>query len=286
MTRLLHISDVHLPIARGAIPARLLLHPKRLLGWLNHRVRRGASFAEAPRRLELLTGFARARRPRAILFSGDISSIGTEAELVACRRALQPMAASASHFICLPGNHDIYVGRGAWRRHFADLSPASRATEEDWPLEIKLAEDLTLFVLDSTRSTNLPLSCGMVPAPVLDRLASRLDSCPGYRLLAMHHGPWRADGKPDLPSHGLINRRRLLGILANRPRMSLLHGHLHQGFHLPRGNYPAVFCAGSATHRHLAGGWEFTFGPGRAEGRRVRLRDCGYGLAEETILLD
>ncbi len=277
--RLLHISDIHLPAPAGALRFREWACVKRVLGGLNYGVRRRRAFREAPRRVGELAAFARDQQVDCILFTGDISSLGAEGELAAARRVVQPLIEAAPTFLCLSGNHDVYVERDSWRRAFGDVSPHT-GDEEAWPRKAVLGDGLTVWLLDSARPLRSPfLSNGRIARRVLGRLSDRLDRGDGYRLVALHHGPWRAGGRPDGYRHGLADRAALERVLEERPRLAVLHGHLHRGFRLEGPGRPTVFCAGSATQEGLAGAWLFSLEPDRRAAFRVEYGTEGYRLA-------
>lgn len=266
--RILHLSDLHLPVPRALLPFRIGVHPKRLIGWLNLRLRREPSFRDGLRRLAQWVDYARVAKPDMILFTGDVCTLGSEAELRWCRAAIEPLMAAAPLFYGLPGNHDVYVSRTAWNRFFGDLCPVP-GNPADWPRRCSPGENLQLLLLDSTRPLHLPFSNGRIPDSALDRLQAQLQSGSGFRLVAMHHGLWHENGQPDIPTHGLLNRRRLVSLLDNQPRCALLHGHMHRGFALLQDRFPPVFCAGSATQRNRSGAWLFDVRSGSLNAKRL-----------------
>lgn len=74
-------------------------------------------------------------------------------------------------------------------------------------------------------------------------------------LVAVHHAPFKENGKPDKPMHGLREAERLLTMLAG-PRFAVLHGHIHHRYyHPPSATQPHIFGAGPSTERDHEGYW-------------------------------
>src|SRR4051812_2671647 len=80
MIRLAHFSDVHVT-ARPLDWTRADWFNKRLPGWFNLRcLGRGRRFARTDEVLAALAADLRARRPDHVVFSGDATALGFEAE--------------------------------------------------------------------------------------------------------------------------------------------------------------------------------------------------------------
>ena len=74
-------------------------------------------------------------------------------------------------------------------------------------------------------------------------------------LVLVHHAPFKANGRPDKLSHGLVDAEALLALLPG-PRFAVLHGHIHHRFHHPATEVrPHIFGAGSSTEAGDEGYW-------------------------------
>jgi hypothetical protein len=73
--------------------------------------------------------------------------------------------------------------------------------------------------------------------------------------VAVHHAPFKANGRRDKLSHGLVDANELLALLPG-PRFAVLHGHIHHRFHHPAtASRPHIFGAGSSTEAGDEGYW-------------------------------
>jgi len=110
-----------------------------------------------------------------------------------------------------------------------------------------------------------------VPPAQLGALASILDH-PRVRgrfvVLATHYAPRLESGRPDYVRHGLVNARDLLAVCERIERGVLLHGHVHERYHVRIPGVPIpVLGAGSVTDRGREGLWLVEIpaeGPARA----------------------
>lgn len=103
--RLVHFSDIH--CFAGSLSRRGFFD-KRLLGFLNSKFIRSHSFDY--QLLEQLSGHLAKLSPDIIICSGDLTSNGSEEELLLAQKYLLPLHDSCkADFLLVPGNHDVYV---------------------------------------------------------------------------------------------------------------------------------------------------------------------------------
>ncbi|MFI5307213.1 MAG: metallophosphoesterase family protein [Polyangiales bacterium] len=288
MLRVLHFSDVHVDVPLRQMPVREMLS-KRLLGAANLLLRRKRRFAKAREKLQALARFAESQRVDLVICTGDYTALGTVPELVAARRAIEPLTRRPRGFITVPGNHDLYLpdtlADGRFERIFGDLLGSDwpeRAVDGHWP-SIRLYDDcLAVVSVNSARpNPQLLRSSGRLPDAQLSALCElladrRLDR--RLVLIATHYAPRRRDGSPDRFSHGLENADELLAVCRRAPRAAILHGHIHWRYHvLPTGG-PHLFGAGSATDAGREGIWLFEVGQDRARAVPGRFADGEYVL--------
>jgi 3',5'-cyclic AMP phosphodiesterase CpdA len=237
--RLAHFSDIHLTAPANAIPWRDLFS-KRLLGWLNLRLLgRGRTLIDAEEVTRACVEDILHERPDHVLFTGDATGLSLPVEFEAAQRVLAPLVASGQ-VTGIPGNHDVYVRsavkRGLYERHLgaweeSDLPDAP-------PLVRFLGQALALVVVKDSRVRRFYDSSGEVGAEQLERLERVLSLAEvrrRRRILALHYGPLRTDGRPD----GLLHRLRDIDALLDVARRGevdvLVHGHLHRRSVFPAG---------------------------------------------------
>jgi 3',5'-cyclic AMP phosphodiesterase CpdA len=272
--RILHFSDVHVDVPPAEVPVRDWLG-KRMIGGLNHALRRRPHFAQAREKLAALVRFAEDEKIDLAIGTGDFTILGTEPELAAASAALAPLAALPLGLVVLPGNHDVYLPDGVREHRFEKYFGkwmGSDATElgpdAGWPL-VRLFPDVALVSIASARPNPVAWrSSGRVPEAQLDALRAVLADArvaARFVIVATHYAPRRADGRPDSMLHGLENADALLGAIAELERGCLIHGHIHHRYRLELpGVRPPVLCAGSSTQEGREGLWVLDVEPSGA----------------------
>jgi 3',5'-cyclic AMP phosphodiesterase CpdA len=264
--RFLHCSDVH-------ITDDYFRRQFFRLGWrrwvamaelqLGGRARR---FAHAEETLRQIARDAEALGVEHLILSGDVTAYAMPDEFARARTALAPWVEDRARASAIPGNHDRYTP-GALRSRrfeasFGQLLPSDipeLAVEDGFPFVRLLGDSDAVVGLCSARVPRLPgMSFGVIGRPQLQalealvahpRLANRAV------LVAVHHAPFKANGRPDKASHGLVDAEALLALLPG-PRFAVLHGHIHHRFHHPAtATRPHIFGAGSSTEAGREGYW-------------------------------
>jgi len=278
--RFLHCSDVH--ITDDYFRRNLLR-----LGWrrwvamaelqLGGRARR---FAHAEETLRQIARDAQSLAVDHFVLSGDLTAYAMPDEFQRARAALAPWVEDKRLASVIPGNHDRYTpgalkGR-RFERSFGQLLPSDipeLAVEDGFPFVRLLGARDAVVGLCSARVPRFPgMSFGVIGRPQLEALAA-LVSHPLLSaralLVAVHHAPFKANGKPDKPSHGLVDREELLALLPG-PRFAVLHGHIHHRFHHPAtASRPHIFGAGSSTEAGDEGYWVIETADGKIAGARA-----------------
>lgn len=273
--RLAHFSDVHVTARRPGWTARDLLS-KRVTGWLNLTVRgRGRRFADADEVVAALVAELRQVRPDRVIFSGDATAMGFDAELARAAELLGLADADPLPGLAVPGNHDYYVGRciraGSFERFFAPWLVGEREDGAVYPFAQRVGP-AWLIGVNSCVPNRLPWDArGQTGSAQLDRLARllrRLDD--GPRILVTHYPVCRACGNAEAPSHALRDLDDLVRVAAEGGVGLWLHGHRHDAYHhptTPQAPFPVV-CAGSATQRDLWSYKQYTLIGRRLTARR------------------
>jgi 3',5'-cyclic AMP phosphodiesterase CpdA len=263
--RILHFSDVHVDVPPSAIPLRDWLG-KRIVGGLNHALRRRKYFVRSREKLAALARFAENERVDLALGTGDFTILGTQPEIRAASDAVRPLASRPSGLTVLPGNHDLYLGDGVRDDRFGRAFDAWMGTDcpdlgadDGWP-RVRLFEGVALVSIASARPNPEPWrSSGRVPDAQLAGLRrvlvdSRLRG--RFVIVATHYAPRKESGQPDSLLHGLENADALLDALRGVERGCLVHGHIHKRYRLDLpGVRPSILCAGSTTQEGREGLW-------------------------------
>lgn len=266
MIRVAHFSDVHVQVDYRR--ARWLP-----LGWRRwaalvemFALNRQARYVDAEATLEELAREAVRHRADHVVLSGDLTAMALDEEFSRARAALAAVATDPAHFSVIPGNHDVYapdaLREQRFARHFgaflhSDL-PAYRR-EGPYPFVHLLGAEAAVVGLCSARVPLFPgAAVGWVGRAQLEGLAALLrapELAGRFVFVAVHHAPLGPRGRPDTPTHGLVDARSLMELLPGE-RYALLFGHIHHRYHHPAtATRPHLFGAGSSTSKGREGYW-------------------------------
>ncbi len=259
--RLVQFSDIHITTEPLGWTSADWFN-KRLPGWLNLKfLGRKHRFREADVVLAALADELQRRRPDHVIFSGDATALGFEAELVHALRLLDLSGPNDLPGLAVPGNHDYYTrpvaASGLFERFFAPWQKGERVGDAVYPFAQRVGH-VWLVAVNSAKGNrwfwDATGSVGPEQLGRLEILLSRLD--PGPRILVTHYPVCLANGEPERHFHRLCDLADLVAV-AVRGGVSLwLHGHRH-GPYYRQGSSLAPFpvvCAGSATE---AGDWSY-----------------------------
>lgn len=288
--RLLHFSDPHFGLGVRRVPVRDW-PGKRMVGGFNLLRGRGKKFRHAPSRIASLALFAEREGADAAVCTGDLSALGTDAELEAARQAVGPFFRARLGFVCLPGNHDLYTAavlrERRFERHFSDglaTDLPELRVEGPWPLVRLFGDSAAVVAVNSARPNPIPWrSSGRVPEIQIEGLRVALAHeaiRDRFVLLATHYAPRRADGTPDTRLHGLRNADELLAVGAAIERGAILCGHIHRAFRVRPEIGPEIVCGGSATMEGHEGAWWIEVRADGASIRPVRWNGADWTLGE------
>ena len=271
--RYLHLSDVHVTGDYRHSLLRLGWRRWIALGELTFGGRARA-FAHAPETMRRILAEGESLGVDHVVLSGDLTAYALPSEFEGAREALGHWANEPRRCTVIPGNHDRYTP-GAHRdrrfeQSFGNLLASDVpgvAVEEGFPFVRLLGEQDAVIGLQSARVPYFPgLSYGFVGSRQREALAGilRRPELDGRAVLvAVHHAPFKANGKPDRLLHGLVDAPALLKLLPG-DRFALLHGHIHQRYHFPAtADRPHIFGAGSSTQTGHEGYWLIETSGGR-----------------------
>jgi len=274
--RFLHCSDVHITTRYRGVPLAELGWRRAIALFELSVGGRARHYQRAEATLAGIAGDLAGRRADHLILSGDVTAYAMEAEFAGARDALGPLATDPRRCTVIPGNHDTYtpqaVRTGLFEKYFGPLLvsdlPEYRA-EGAFPF-VRLLDGAAVVGLLSARVPPVPgLSYGRIGRAQLTALGRivtdrRLDG--RAVLVVVHHAPLNRHGRPDKPTHGLVDARALFRLLPG-PRYAVLHGHIHKRYyHPPTGERPHVFGAGSSTCQGQEGYWLIDVADGRVQG--------------------
>lgn len=244
--RIVHFSDLHLWCWPGTWRAVL---DKRVLGCLNHLLRRRRSFQAC--RLERAAAQVSSLAPDWVICTGDLTTTGAPAEFAAACARLKPFRAAALRgFLYVPGNHDCYVHdvacQEALARTCAKLNDGRALADFPWVIEDR---GLRLFLANEAHPTAPWLSCGWMDGQAGGWLREHLAAPRAERegRVLVGHFPLRgADGRELSPRRHLAGAKELYELGVAGAYDVALCGHIHRAF---RRDAPGAMeiCAGSLT---------------------------------------
>ena len=298
VTRVLHVSDLHLEDGFRGVPLTSFLN-KRVVGFANLAFRRRRVFADAPQKVDAIASFAEEHDVDIIVCTGDYTALGTEPELRYARNVIDVLTHRPLGFFTVPGNHDLYlrdtVRAGWWDRYFGDFMKndlPEYTADGVWPQVWFPTDDLAIVGVNSARANPKPHhSSGRIADAEIDKLNLLLDDerlRNRFVIVATHYAPRLASGRPDRPAHGLENADALLEACASAARGVILHGHIHWRYHVrvPESPLP-LCCAGSTTHQGREGLWMIDVGDGAVTATPGSWDQTRYTLdPEHAVQLD
>ena len=185
---LAHLSDPHIPPLPEPRPLELL--GKRITGYLNWKLRRGAHHRRDV--LDRLVADLLAQAPDHVAVTGDLANLSLAAEFDGGRQFLTRLGDGRKVSV-IPGNHDAYVHAtnglylSAWREYLAGDGG------ENMPFPfLRRRGPLALVGLSTAVPTPPFFASGRLGSDQLDRLAvvlARLSEEPVFRVVLIHHPP-------------------------------------------------------------------------------------------------
>ena len=182
VTKVLHVSDLHLEDGFAGVPLSMFLN-KRMVGYANLALRRRKAFADAEMKVEALAAFAREQGVDLIVCTGDYTALGTNPEIEYARRIIEPLTQMPLGFFTVPGNHDLYlsdtVEAGWWDAHFGKLMKndlPEHVVDGVWPQVWFPADGLAIVGVNSARANPKPTtSSGRIRDQEIEALIRILD---------------------------------------------------------------------------------------------------------------
>jgi 3',5'-cyclic AMP phosphodiesterase CpdA len=266
--KIFHISDLHFQadIPLGRIPR---LHWRRIVAQTEFRLLgRRKRFARVAETVGKLLDEADRLGADHILASGDFTALALPEEFASARSALSRWR---GRLTVIPGNHDRYTPGAARQLLFEGAFPEDLSSdlpehrrEGAYPLVKFIGADAAIVGLSSARVPLMPgVALGWVGAAQREGLAAALSDLKKRgrgAIVAVHHGPFRPSGRPDRPTHGLVDAAKVMATAAEGGAVALCHGHIHHRYRVSGPAGLPIFCAGSSTQAGMEGYWLFDVG--------------------------
>jgi len=227
MRRIAHLSDVH------------ILDPEHRRSSTRYRfaakaVSLGRPVDPRTRARKLARGLEAAKASGAdhFVISGDLTELGDATEFEYFASILDDAKLPDGTVTLVPGNHDAYTSGSAWRRALeGPLKPYASASATDAGKVVERGE-VVLLPINTSSYQSIAFSGGTFTPDAAKAVQARLDD-PSLKdktlLIVQHHPPFEQHKNPISQwVDGLRGCKHVLDMLANHPRLSILHGHLHR----------------------------------------------------------
>lgn len=264
--RLAHYSDIHVTLSPFDEPLGLL-HGKRALGAVNYMIGRRRHFDGVEDRIAKLLADADAQNIDHALCSGDITAMSYIDEFRRCAELFGDRLNQPARYTVIPGNHDRYTDGALTEKRFERYFAKVSSPNGEYPAIKKIAPGVSLVMLDVSRPTLYDSSgyCGEEQRKKLEGILTDSSLRDEFLILTLHYGFFRANGRPDRPTHAIEDYKELLALL-DREDVHLdlvLHGHIHRNYEV-KSERRRIICAGSATDLAI---------------------DCGYNIYDIDLSL-
>ena len=227
MARIAHLSDVHtLDLQHRRSSARYRFATKF--------VSLGRPVDPRGRAKKLLRGLEAAKASGAehFVISGDLTEMGDATEFEHFANLLDEARMPEDSVTLVPGNHDAYTTAAAWRRALEGPLKRYAGASAGEPGKVIERGEVAILPIDTSFFQSMVRCGGLFTPDAAKAVQARIDDF-GLRhktiVLVMHHPPFEEQRNPISQwVVGLSGRRQVLDMLANHPRLQLLHGHLHR----------------------------------------------------------
>jgi Icc protein len=225
--RIAHLSDVHtLDPAHRRSSTRYRFATKF--------VSMGRPVDPRSRARKLVRGLEAAKASGAdhVVITGDLTEMGDATEFEHFAGLLEDAKMPDGGVTLVPGNHDAYTSAAAWRR--ALEGPLKRYAETSATDAGKLVVrgDIAFLPIDTSCFQSIARSGGLFTPEAARAVQARIDD-PSLAdktiVLVMHHPPFIQHSDPVSEwVDGLRGCKHVLEMLAQHPRVQILHGHMHR----------------------------------------------------------
>lgn len=225
MTKLAHISDVHLAPLPGVTLRELM--SKRITGYANWVFNR-SRYMQRDTMAELVAHMQQ-RKPDAIAVTGDLVNLSARSEFLQSIKWLEKLG-PAQKVCAIPGNHDAYVpgALDTAKRIWGPYMQGETLNGADFPF-VRRIDEVALIGCSSAQAMPPFVAAGELGPAQIDRLArtlSLLGEAGFFRVVLIHHPP--AGPKSASQRMGLRDAAAVRSVIADKGAELVLHGHLHE----------------------------------------------------------
>src|SRR5262249_20772699 len=162
-----------------------------------------------------------------VVFSGDATTLGFEAEFAVAARALE---IDSMPGLAVPGNHDYYtrapVKTGLFERYFAPWQRGERIGDATYPFAQRVGHCWLIGVNPARANRLIWDARGLVGAEQMSRLRELLKRLsPVPRILVTHYPLYLADRQPEKRWRRLRDWQAFREIVIEGKIALWLHGH-------------------------------------------------------------
>lgn len=254
--KILHISDIH--IGCHYISPKDIFS-KRLLGFINYKIKRQHLFPEVNRE-KLLKKLLKLDW-ELCLITGDVTNLSTEYEFEKAFQYLEPLFEKGK-VIIFPGNHDRYVTSSTnpdlMTKYLGEYMPKWKMEEDGGYFFMTPDEHSVIVGFDMTLPQPFYNSQGHISYSLLEKCAVDLNlNYPDKQRIAVGHYPvWIPKGVKHGFFHELENKEIFSDFLLKNHFQLYLHGHLHKSWkHKPFTDNPITMVNSGGCIRNDSGKW-------------------------------
>lgn len=228
--RVVHFSDLHLPLSSRVAPWKLL--GKRALGWGNLVFNRGKTHRRDL--YEGLLGQVTREMADLVVVTGDLTSLALDDEFISAERDFSKAGLDPQTTIIIPGNHDRYTPGAdrsrSFEKHFSRWLPDDFAGVDAYPYVTSVGH-VSVLALNTAIWRGPFRAAGYISRKQVDRAVSLVEreiDAGRHPIIAMHHPPFPLR-KARLRDYrtGLDGLSYFIDSISNKTA-TVLHGHLHK----------------------------------------------------------
>lgn len=225
MTRLAHISDIHLAPLPSVKPRELL--NKRITGYVNWRIKR-AKYMQRDTLLRLVEHM-KGQNAHFTAVTGDLVNLSLTAEFENARNWLKTVGPPEK--VCaIPGNHDVYVSGAleSFRQNIGAYGTGELIDEAPFPF-VRRVGDVAIIGCSSAVVRPPFIASGEFYPEQAERLRQCLDllgKAEFFRVVLIHHPP--SGEASENRAKGLRGAYRFRSVIKEAGAELVLHGHTHK----------------------------------------------------------
>ncbi len=282
--KIIHISDIHLPIS---IPL-FSLSGKMFIGYLNYNLRRKKKYP-----IEIIFSIIEQLKKLeydCLVISGDLTNVSSKEEFEKSFEILSPILNEKTFII--PGNHDRYVKNAVYPidlfdEVFGKFTGEKAFQNENIYLRYKKIQDHVFVGWDSNFPNSFVKATGFVDKKIASLTKTLLKNLGAEKsVIVCHHPIWNPEDKHESIYHRLINREEIIMELKEISPIVYLHGHVHTNWiKLPDEEIPFSIVNSASSARLPDGSHNSGFHQIEIHGETFDFRRFIYSRKEKKMIL-